>query len=326
MPTASSNNAALKAVALETVAIEATWIGAALPRGTGKARVHSVYRSAINFALEGSDCLAALTWRAGEGLPNAIALTAGPDSRVRRDFRIWALGEGATGFLDDGSLALESREARLLVDLRRARRGARETLPVVSRLGRAHRCAVAALSRIQAELGCDLRIDALLGDGSAPTPMGRRLASAARAIGKAALGDLPASAVGGILGLGCGLTPSGDDFLCGFLCGTLCAASEQGALGGISPAAALGEAIERGIEATGEISASLLRCSARGFFPPDLHRAARAIATGDETAAAAAIGRICGMGHSSGADTATGFLYGLAVLTAPETFPSLSRG
>lgn len=320
MPTANANSAFLEAVALE-----ATWIGAALPRGAGKARVHSVYRSAINFALEGSDCLAALTWRAGEGLPNAIAITAGPDSRVRSDFRTWALGEGATGFLDELSLALESREAGLRVDLRRARRGAREALPVVSRLGRAHRCAVAALSRIQAELDCDLRIDVLLDDGSAPTPMGRRLAWAARAIGEAALGDLPAVAVGGILGLGCGLTPSGDDFLCGFLCGALCAAGGHGALHGISPAAALGEAMERGIEATGEISASLLRCAARGYFPLDLHRAAEAIATEDEVAAAEAIGRLCGIGHSSGADTATGFLYGLAVLTAPETFPRLSR-
>jgi hypothetical protein len=110
------------------------------------------------------------------------------------------------------------------------------------------------------------------------------------------------------------LTPSGDDFLCGFLCAAGCVAGE-------SWASALGGAVEAGLYATGAISASFLDCAARGFFPSDLHAAAAAIAEDDESAAAAAIGRVCAYGHSSGADSATGFLYGLAVSAARAAIP-----
>ena len=333
MPTASANElafepVAFKEVAFEAVAFKATWIGAAIARGPRRARVHSAFRSAINFVVEGSDNLAALTGSSGNGLPNAIALKADPYGRDRPDFRDWPTAPGSPAFFDDDFLAVGTGEAQIRVDLRLAARGTRQTLPAISRLGLAFRAAVAELSRKQAELECDLRIETLLGGKSATTALGRRLASAARELGAAVRRGFPDGSGGraakvavwlgaaGILGLGSGLTPSGDDFLCGFLCAAGCSAEASGEFGPDSLVAVLGEAVEEGISATGAISASFLRCASRGFFSRDLYGAAVSIAQNDAVAGAASIRRLCGLGHSSGADTATGFLYGLSVLTS----------
>ena len=325
MPTAGATE-----LAYEAIAFKATWIGAALARGPGRARVHSVFRSAINFVIEGSDSLAALTGGSGDGLPNAIALNADPDGRDRPDFRDWPTAPGSPASFDDDFLAVGMRGAEIRVDLRLATRGTRQTLPAIPRLGPAFGAAIAELSRKQTELECDLRIETLLRGERAPTAMGRRLASAARGLGEAACRGFPegparrtaevAVMLGaeGILGLGSGLTPSGDDFLCGFLCAAGCSAEAPGKPGPDSLVALLGEAVEGGIQATGAISASFLKCAARGFFSRDLCGAAASIAQDDPVAGTASIRRLCGLGHSSGADTATGFLYGLAVLTSPS--------
>lgn len=307
-------------------AIKARWIGAAAPRGPRRCRVHSLFRAAIYLEIEGCDYLCFLARTSGAGLPCAIALSDGAASHCLLDFLDWPLEVGATGFIDEDALVLGGGDPFCSVMLRGAERGGREPLPAVRRLGIAFRASVDELSRAQARLGCDLGIGSLLAGESPSTAMGRALASSARKLGDAASagGDV-VHAVGALIGLGAGLTPSGDDFLCGFLCAAGCIAAEpRGAAD--SPAAdprraqawAIGRAVEDGAAATGAISASFLKCAARGFFPRDLNMAAASIAADDRFAAAASIGSLCDMGHSSGADTATGFLCGLAKLMPSE--------
>jgi hypothetical protein len=101
----------------------------------------------------------------------------------------------------------------------------------------------------------------------------------------------------GVIGLGPGLTPSGDDFLAGALA-VLDALAEH------EVHAALGRAIERapaGI--TSALSLCLLKAAAKGYVGERLWGAAAALVCGDASGAIALIQTI---GHSSGWDMLAG--------------------
>ena len=104
-----------------------------------------------------------------------------------------------------------------------------------------------------------------------------------------------------LIGLGYGLTPSGDDFLVGAL--AMLDALEQ-----TNMRAALGRAVIAAAARTSPLSASFLRAAAAGHVGENLHRMIAAIMTGEADAAVAAATRI---GHTSGWDTLAG-----AVVTA----------
>ena len=105
------------------------------------------------------------------------------------------------------------------------------------------------------------------------------------------------TAVTGLLGLGPGLTPAGDDFLIGAL--TLLDAIGQERL-----RAALGDAIAEVAPAlTSPLSACFLTAAANGHVGEHLHRMVASVITEDIDAAVAAAGRI---GHTSGWDALTG--------------------
>ena len=114
-----------------------------------------------------------------------------------------------------------------------------------------------------------------------------------------------------LVGLGHGLTPSGDDFLCGFL------AAARGACPRLADA--LQDAAENNLDRTGVISASLVRCAIEGSADA-AGRAGEGPCPGGRSGIAGGAGReLCTLGHSSGCDIATGFLFGLQSLaTRPE--------
>jgi hypothetical protein len=120
------------------------------------------------------------------------------------------------------------------------------------------------------------------------------------------------SCVQGLLGLGPGLSPAGDDFLCGFIGAAQCSAAPPAYL------SALNAAVERGSDRTNGISASLLSLATRGFFPEPLARLAQGLARDDTPAAVSALRELCSLGHSSGCDIASGLLFGLAAIAHPE--------
>jgi hypothetical protein len=106
--------------------------------------------------------------------------------------------------------------------------------------------------------------------------------------------------VGGLVGAGRGLTPSGDDALCGVLLGLRAAGA---------PAAALAEvaaAVESALSATTSLSASLLLAATDGYAVPEVVTAVRAVARGDGTATVRALPGVLAIGHSSGADLLAG--------------------
>ena len=99
-----------------------------------------------------------------------------------------------------------------------------------------------------------------------------------------------------LIGLGYGLTPSGDDFLVGAL--AMLDALEQ-----TNMHAALGGAVVAAAGRTSPLSASFLRAAAAGYVGENLHTMIAAILTGDADAALAAATRI---GHTSGWDALAG--------------------
>jgi Protein of unknown function (DUF2877) len=100
----------------------------------------------------------------------------------------------------------------------------------------------------------------------------------------------------GLIGLGPGLTPSGDDFLMGAL-------AALDALEQTNMHAVLACAVVAAAGRTSPLSASLLRTAAAGHVGENLHTMVAAIVTGDAHGAIAAAARI---GHTSGWDALAG--------------------
>jgi uncharacterized protein DUF2877 len=122
--------------------------------------------------------------------------------------------------------------------------------------------------------------------------------------------------VRGLIGLGPGLTPSGDDFLVGALA-LLDALEERNAHAALARAINLAP---RGL--TSPLSDCLLRSTAAGHVGENLHRAASATISGTIRSAVAAVRSI---GHSSGWDMMAGIATALqVVLNRPVADPSVA--
>jgi hypothetical protein len=122
-------------------------------------------------------------------------------------------------------------------------------------------------------------------------------------------------AVQGLIGLGPGLTPSGDDFLVGAL-------ALLDAIGERHSCKSLARAIMDALPgSTAPLSACFLRAAAAGHVGEALHCAVSSVIMGDVDSAVAAADKI---GHSSGWDMMAGIMTTLRIAAAarPETAPT----
>lgn len=118
-----------------------------------------------------------------------------------------------------------------------------------------------------------------------------------------------------LVGLGPGLTPSGDDVLAGLMVtlrhlGAATGSARAVDLAGWLGATATFDARTR----TTPISATLLHCAARGEACPEVLAVLRALA--GRQPLEPALRRLCELGHSSGADLAQGIAIGLETVRA----------
>ena len=127
----------------------------------------------------------------------------------------------------------------------------------------------------------------------------------------------PPGAIGRLVGLGPGLTPSGDDFLGGM---TIALAMSDEA----EAAAALAAPVLAAAGATNRISAAHLRAAARGLGADALHRAIDALGRGDGGSLARALDGLDAIGHSSGWDALAGAVAALAGLERRAAQPASS--
>ena len=104
-----------------------------------------------------------------------------------------------------------------------------------------------------------------------------------------------------LAGLGAGLTPAGDDFLCGLMLWAWLAHPDPEALCRV--------VVEAAAPRTTTLSAALLRAAGRGECSAAWHRLLAALATGDEGRILAATQRVLAHGATSGAAALAGFLW-----------------
>jgi hypothetical protein len=117
-----------------------------------------------------------------------------------------------------------------------------------------------------------------------------------------------------LLGLGGGLTPSGDDLVGGALFGRLLVSDDA------LRWRALGERLAaEATRASHAISAALLADLVAGASFAPLHELAEALAAGDDAAALAAARALAALGHSSGWDMLAGVLIGAGGLRSTTT-------
>jgi hypothetical protein len=129
--------------------------------------------------------------------------------------------------------------------------------------------------------------------------------------------DTAAPALTALIGLGAGLTPSGDDLLVGFLAGLWCSVGEDAER--LAFLAKLGEAVIALSTRTNDISRTYLLHAARGKVSSRLLALAEALSRGEESARLlAAAEAAMQTGHTSGMDAVTGLLAGM---TAWDTRP-----
>jgi hypothetical protein len=287
----------------------AATLGSDVPRGPLSVRIHSVFHAAVNLRAAGGGLFTLLSAEAPDG-PRAVRLDSA------EDFVSLGLAAGAFGAVGADSIALVRPAGRppFRVDCAGARRLAVEAPPPLHGDSEQWRGGVALLDALQARAAADLRVAPLFDGAPACGAMSERLTRAARDLGEGVrAGSLEGAraAAARLVGLGPGLTPAGDDFLCGFVVAARCRAAARPARAPLLArfAGALGGLLDR----TTDLSAAFLgdAIAGRAFRP--LAALAEACAGAPGSDVNGAILRLAAIGHSSGLDAATGFFYGAAV-------------
>ena len=111
-----------------------------------------------------------------------------------------------------------------------------------------------------------------------------------------------AASLSGLIGLGIGLTPSGDDFLCGVLAGLTISMCQDHPF-----ALALQDKIRSRLSDTNDISRSFLSCALEGQFSQPVVQLSSMVSPEEISREFARIG------HSSGMDTLSGIYYILSL-------------
>ena len=257
----------------------------------GEYRLHSRFRRAINFA-HGSQLVSLVDESVGAGPLNVVltrvaevggeCLLVGDDSMqvgtVTLDFA------GACRY--DSSLAMPTDSDSASFD--RGLSFFKETLRV---LAPAH-----SLVHLRA------------GDEDADAPASFEAALAERFVRGCHLLEEGEYAAGTqwVKGIGYGLTPSGDDFLCGFLI----ALHLRRLLFGENTAA-ITETVFHSAASRNPLSMSFLQCARRGRVSEKLRNVVTAIVKGEHESILTATRALASVGETSGADTATGLIFGL---------------
>ncbi|HEV7147862.1 MAG TPA: DUF2877 domain-containing protein [Pedococcus sp.] len=162
-------------------------------------------------------------------------------------------------------------------------------------------------------------------DGRVPDPGAVRVRlpwsdPARRLTDRLQAGEDVRSGVAALVGAGPGLTPSGDDVLCGMLLGLRLAGPAWASLGTV-----LWRAVQPRLASTTSLSAALLAEAAEGYAVPPVVRVAEALVGGDTAQIAAAVPAVLAIGHTSGADLLGG-LVGALEAFIPHTRRATTLG
>ena len=267
-------------------------------------RVQGIYRSVINITT--ADGLLTLASPEAGGLPNGILADLGPD------WRMIGLQPGMVVHASEADIGVP--DAGLEIRLDAAPRWSPRfplsdvVADVATACWRRRTAATRTIAQARASSGgfsALLREDATPDDHLGVVDVARPIV--AELIVALENGDRRAAAevATGLIGLGPGLTPSGDDALVGI----------EAALHALDlPSAGfLALAMDDVEDRTTTLAATLLRHAAAGEFAERLHTLLAALLGSDEVAIGTAIDRAAAWGATSGTDCRLGVLIGLDV-------------
>lgn len=286
---------------------QAVSIGSAVPVNNFTTTIQSVFESSINLRLDHEDRLITILVSDHYDLPQGIRLNA-------RNVSFQSLTVGLRAVCQSGILRFAS--STLTIDLRGASIWEAQ-LPIldITKLSIRQACSMIwkALNRQQRLKQTDLVAEDLLQPdrGSVLT---RKLSQPVRDLTAGTKRrDVQASANAArqMIGLGPGVTPTGDDILIGYLAGLWSIAFDDNQK--IKFIELFGKALLKIIPETNEISRTYLAHAIHKQFSSSLIKLLTATSEGDVEQISSATKEVMRVGHSSGMDSVTGLLMGLAV-------------
>jgi len=285
-------------------------IGYAVPRIDFDAVVHSVFHSAVNLKTGRSYRLLSLLASGQPDLPQGIRLNSS-EALPFEGLRTGEVIHGRAGLLqfENFPLAIQLRGAqRWKCDLR-----ALDIDPDKPAVSVAWEHVWDELNRQQKLSGAEIVADELFHSSETPRPVvtlkaGQAVGELVTATRKFDLAD--STALRALIGLGSGLTPSGDDLLTGFLAGLWC--TVRGKSERARFIASLGKRILRLSARTNDISRTYLYHAVHGQVSSLLADLAGAISRGEDPRCLSDSAKAAMQtGHSSGMDAVTGLMVGL---------------
>lgn len=297
-------------------------IGDAVPHADFDAAVHSVFQSSINLCLTKDGGLLTVVTASQADLPQGIRV----DTPDNFSFELVHSGEEVT--CRDDQLLFRS----LTIGLRRARRWKCD-LPALQAdmanpaVATAWKCAWQVLSKGQGCSGYETNTENLFFSDNV-VRLGRlvKVEEAIRELVDATRQhDLTVTrAVGTLIGLGTGLTPSCDDWLVGYLAGLWCAVKGRGERAQFI--SDLGKEVLRLSSRTNAISRTYLSHATRGQVSSLLIALAGAICQGEDSDKLIGIAEAAlRVGHNSGMATVAGLLLGLAVWNGDHLLEGINK-
>ena len=296
--------------------LHAASLGEAVPRENFAARIHSVFASAINLRLAHEDRLITVLISDHYELPQGIRIATKALSLQSLTVNLRAAARGVILRFDSSPLTVDLRGApvwkchvpELGMDIQSpaAQRGWTTAWDALNKGQRLKNTDIIAKDLFQAHVD---------------SPLSQRMSRfAMQLIASAAQFDVEGSihAAGKMIGLGPGVTPSGDDILVGFLTGLWSTAGQNQTR--LSFIRAFGNSLMQIAKQTNEISRTYLYHATHGQFSSSLSTLAESIATGgpvEKTMEAS-----MQVGHSSGMDSVTGLLIGLFVWNQDPPSPA----
>lgn len=298
--------------------LRAISIGYAVPDGNFAAAVHSVFQSALNLRLDGENHLLTLIASDEGDLPQGIRLDA------PRNFSFEGFHAGEPAVCRDN--LLHFGKSSLSVQLSGARRWkcdlpALRFDPATPAVSSAWSFVWEVLNERQRRSEAEILAEELVrSNESARTSVARRAGEVMQALVNAARRyDLTnTSVVRALIGLGSGLTPSGDDLLTGYLAGLWCTVQDRHDR--MKFIFSLGKTITRLSSKTNDISHTYLYHAVQGQVSSRLADLAEGICRGENPQHLRAVAETAmRVGHTSGMDAVTGLLIGLATWMSPGT-------
>jgi hypothetical protein len=303
--------------------LPALTVGYAVPSADFDAAIHSVFRTAANLRPTKGDLLLTLVASGEADLPQGIRVDT-PEGfsfeKLRAGSRIVCRDKILD--VENSSLTIELRGAKLWeCDLPAIQ--ADITNPAVVSTWKT---VWQMLNKRQKRLGADIVAEALFSsDETAQSVVSRQAGQGLRDLVSATQHYDPDinSILSMLIGLGTGLTPSGDDLLVGYLTGLWCTLRKKTDRRRF--ATKLGRTIIDLSQGTNDISRTYLYHAAQGQVTNHLVTLAQAISQGEASKRLLDIAETAMQaGHTSGMDSVTGLLLGLMAWSHPGTSELLS--